>query len=58
MPKSFINKEKIIYKKKLNSIKYIKTSRKRLNLTAMKVIISIIINIFGQRSFEIFSKEI
>lgn len=56
--KALLIKKKIIYKKKLNRIKYIKTSRKRLNLTAMKLIISIIINIFGQRSFEIFSKEI
>jgi len=56
--KAILIKKKLIYKKTLNNIHYIKTIRNKLNLTVMKVIIRIIINVFGQRTFEIFSKEI
>ena len=47
--KALLLKRKINFKQSFNNIKYIKTSRNRINLTVMKVIIKMIIILFGEK---------
>lgn len=56
--KALLIKRRLNYKFPSKNLQYIKSNRNKINLTLMKTIIRMIIKFFGQKTFEITSKEI